>query len=289
MPIDVPESSAAPSGMANSLRAMLLGRILLLQVLCLFGGFRSSGAAATQLPLNAPIALSGSGIAAKVRSLDRDNREDFLVNEILMGNVPESWRRFVEVTVTRTNAGKVHRLTMAVAPDYLTVGTDADGWMTPLSPQAAERIAFLDSNYAYDSAKGHADKLATWLKGGTNRVLAVLAYHDSIALLNGKTFVSKAGGTWGRSHAMVKDLDEWFALAKAEDAEWENFSGLEGRVRFLLRKNPKKEILHTRQVEWNGLIHATAVNTPMEDAGYRYFGPRAYEKWISEWDVGHGE
>ena len=268
--------------MANYLRAMLLGRILLLQVLCLFGGFRSAGADSPPLPGSAPNVLLGSAVATQVRSLDRTRREDFLVAEILKGNVPESWRRFVDVTVTRTNAGSVHRLTMAVAPDYLTVGTDADGWLTPLSPQAAERIAFLDSNYAYDSTKGHADRLATWLRGGTNRVLAVLAYHDSIALLNGKTFVSKAGGTWGRGHAMVQDLGEWFALAKAEDAEWENFSGLEGRVRFLLRKNPKKEILHTRQVEWNGFIHAMAVNTAMEDVGYRYFGPRAYEKWVEE-------
>ena len=149
-------------------------------------------------------------------------------------------------------------------------------------PADVERIAFLDSNYAYDSAKGHADKLATWLKGGTNRVLSVLAYHDSIALLNGKTFVSEAGGTWGRSHAMEQDLGERFALAKAEDAEWENYLGLEGRVRFLLRKNPKREILHTQQVEWNGFIHAMAMNTPMEDAGYRYFGERAYGKWIGD-------
>ena len=149
-------------------------------------------------------------------------------------------------------------------------------------PADVERIAFLDSNYAYDSTKGHADKLATWLAGGTNRVLTVLAHHDSIALLNGKTFVSEAGGTWGRSHAMAKDLGDRLSMTKAEDADWENFSGLAGRIRFLLRKNPKKEILHTRQVEWNGFIHSMALNTQFEDVGYGYFGERAYGKWISE-------
>ncbi len=149
-------------------------------------------------------------------------------------------------------------------------------------PADVERIAFLDSNYAYDAAKGHADKLASWLKGGTNRVLAVLAYHDSVALLDGKTFVSEAGGTWGRSHAMVKDLGGWFPLVLSEDAEWKNYSGLGGRVRFLLRKNPGKEILHTRQVEWNGFIHAMLLGTPLEDAGYRYFGARAYSDQIGE-------
>lgn len=149
-------------------------------------------------------------------------------------------------------------------------------------PADVERIVFLDSNYAYESAKGHADKLTAWLKGGTNRVLSVLAYHDSIALLNGKTFVSEAGGTWGRSHAMVGDLGERFPLAKAEDSDWENYAGLDGRVRFFLRKNPNKEVLHTRQVEWNGFIHALAMQTTMEDVGYRYFGERAYGKWIEE-------
>ncbi len=149
-------------------------------------------------------------------------------------------------------------------------------------PADVERIAFLDSNYPYDSAKGHADKLAAWLKGGTNRVLAVLAYHDSVALLNGKTFVSEAGGTWGRSHTMVKDLGERFALTKPEDEEWENYSGADGRIRFLLRKNLKKEILHTRQVEWNGFIHSMVLNTALENVGYGYFGERAYWKWIAE-------
>ncbi len=63
-------------------------------------------------------------------------------------------------------------------------------------PRDVERIAFLDSNYAYDAAKGHAARLSTWLSGSTSRYLTVIAYHDSVALLNGKTFVSEKGGTW---------------------------------------------------------------------------------------------
>src|SRR5206468_3142138 len=64
-------------------------------------------------------------------------------------------------------------------------------------PAEIERIAFLDSNYGYETALHH-DKLAGWLKASDKHSLCVLAYHDDIALLNGKTFVSATGGTWGR-------------------------------------------------------------------------------------------
>src|SRR5262249_45635254 len=64
------------------------------------------------------------------------------------------------------------------------------------------RIAFLDSNYGYDRSLGHEQKLATWLKASDRHFLCVLAYNDAVALLEGKSFVSAAGGTWGRSHAM---------------------------------------------------------------------------------------
>jgi hypothetical protein len=47
-------------------------------------------------------------------------------------------------------------------------------------PDDIERIAFLDSNYAYETAL-HRDKLVNWLKSSDKHFLAVLAYHDDIA------------------------------------------------------------------------------------------------------------
>ena len=47
-----------------------------------------------------------------------------------------------------------------------------------------------------------------------------------------------------------------------------------------VNKNPEKKILHTVQVERNGFIHAMLTGTPYENAGYEYFGERAYLKWI---------
>jgi hypothetical protein len=148
-------------------------------------------------------------------------------------------------------------------------------------PAAVERLAFLDANYAYDATQGHAAKFAHWLSASEKHALLVLAYHDSIALLEGKPFVSEAGGTWGRSHAMLRDLDQHFAFTRADDATMKRAAALGGRVQFLLAENPTRSVLHTRLVEWNGFIHALLAGTAHEAKGYRYFGPRAYEAWMS--------
>jgi hypothetical protein len=147
-------------------------------------------------------------------------------------------------------------------------------------PDDVERIAFLDSNYAYDSARAHGDKLATWITASEDRYLTVIAYEDYIALLNGKTFVSEKGGTWGRSHTMRADLAAEFPFVSEEDADWERHTALDGRVKFFMRKNPAKAVLHTRLVEFNGFIHGLLAGTALENRDYTFFGPRVYDSWI---------
>jgi hypothetical protein len=149
-------------------------------------------------------------------------------------------------------------------------------------PADVERIAFLDSNYAYETAKGHGDKIAAWLEGAAERRLGVLAYQDYVALLNGKTFVSENGGTWGRSQAMLRDFAAKWTWVRNDEAGLQRHSALGGRVEFLLKENPEKAVLHTRQVEWNGFIHAMLSGTGRAGQGYVYFGPRAYGEWITE-------
>jgi hypothetical protein len=148
-------------------------------------------------------------------------------------------------------------------------------------PNEVERIAFLDSNYAYDEAQGHRNKLASWLQGSDQHHLIVLAYNDAVALLNGTNFVSAAGGTWGRSHQMIEDLGKEFRFTNQTNAEFEASTALDGRVSFLLKENPEKKIFHTVQVERNGFIHCLLQGTPNEGTGYTYFGPRAYTNWVS--------
>jgi hypothetical protein len=151
----------------------------------------------------------------------------------------------------------------------------------PAMPSDIVRIAFLDSNYAYDRALGHNAKLVQWLNASPHHCLCVLAYNDAVALLNGKSFVSAAGGTWGKSHAMQHDLAEDFKFTSQTNADFQRFSALDGRVQFILKENPERKIFHTVQVERNGFIHSMVSGTPNEAKGYEYFGPRAYSKWIS--------
>jgi hypothetical protein len=150
-------------------------------------------------------------------------------------------------------------------------------------PDDITRIAFLDSNYAYRTTN-HLAKLVGWLKASPEHRLCVLAYHDSIALLEGKTFVSAGGGTWGRSHAMLKDLEASFDFSSVERGNLKTHSALAGRVQFLLMKNPERKILHTVQVERNGFIHAMLSGTAAEGKGYEYFGERVFTNWIAPGD-----
>ncbi len=149
-------------------------------------------------------------------------------------------------------------------------------------PDDVTRIAFLDSNYAYNSTN-HLAKLTAWLKRSKQHRLCVLAYNDAVALLNGKSFVSAEGGTWGRSRAMLKDLGATFKFSNQQLGDGlEKVSALDGQILFLLKENPEKKIFHTVQVERNGFIHSMVFGTKNESKGYEYFGERAYVEWIQD-------
>ena len=146
-------------------------------------------------------------------------------------------------------------------------------------PGDVKRIAFLDSDYGYDS-KLHAEKIKSWLAASNDNRLCVLAYQDYLALLNGKSFVSENGGTWGRSHALLGDLGAQFQFTSRTNDGLETFSARDGQIEFLLKENPEHKIFHTVQVERNGFIQALLSGTADENKNYEYFGERAYTNWI---------
>jgi hypothetical protein len=148
-------------------------------------------------------------------------------------------------------------------------------------PDNIVRLAFLDANYAYDSARGHKEKIAAWLNASADHSICLLAYDDANALLDGKPFVSTTGGTWGKSHEMERDLAVEWPFTSRTNADFQIFSALNGRVQFLLRENPERKVLHTVQVERNGFIHALLTGTPCQNQGYEYFGTRAYSQFIA--------
>jgi hypothetical protein len=92
---------------------------------------------AAGIPPRPAAAPGGAAVMARVAALPPAAREEALAAEVLAGNVPDFWRRFVPVTV---RAGE-HTATVEAAPDYLAVGSDADFVRVPLTPQTAQRIA----------------------------------------------------------------------------------------------------------------------------------------------------
>jgi len=155
------------------------------------------------------------------------------------------------------------------------------GYLNAVSnvPPNIERIVFLDSNYGYTAA--HKDKLVSWLKASEAHRLIVFAYNDAAGLLDGKPFVSAAGGTWGRSALMLEQLGAELPFTATTNGNLHVHLALNGQLEFQLRENPERKIWHTVQVERNGYIHALLTGTPQAGKDYEYLGERAYEKYIS--------
>ena len=147
-------------------------------------------------------------------------------------------------------------------------------------PNNIERISFLDSNYGYDDKYGL--KILEWIKASPEHYLSVIAYNDSVALYNEKPVVSAKGGTWYRSKMMKDFLDDYFDFTSEEDNEFINYTALGGRIKFILKKNPDRLILHTVQVELNGFIQGMVSGTNLEGIGYKYYGQRAYSQFIQD-------
>lgn len=149
-------------------------------------------------------------------------------------------------------------------------------------PSYVKRISFLDSNYNWDNT-AYGAKLKKWLEASPDNHLSVIAYNDSIALLNGQPIVSATGGTWYRSRTMHKYLKEnlpslnWQA---SEDAEFVTYSADNNRIQFLLKQNPTKVIYHTVLVEKNGYIQSLLSGTSKEGQGYTFWGNHVYDNLI---------
>src|SRR3954453_9693538 len=70
-------------------------------------------------------------------------RDSFVVKEILSGNIPSFLKKFVRIDVRMTDSstGKKIKATYYVSPDYLSVGTNDDWARINITPNAAQKIA----------------------------------------------------------------------------------------------------------------------------------------------------
>ena len=162
-------------------------------------------------------------------------------------------------------------------------GSFVFGYLNTLDsiPAVIERIAFLDSNYGFDENSRQITLLDEWLRNHDQAVLTVIAYNDSIALLDGKPFVSATGGTWVRSRLMARRFAELTPMTERRDPQLRRFYGFDGRLQFILKENPERNIYHTVLVARNGLIHSLLAGTADDEKGYRFFGEPVYRRWIA--------
>ncbi len=145
-------------------------------------------------------------------------------------------------------------------------------------PAEVKRISFLDSNYGYDSS--YYPKFKDWLQNVKGAALNVFAYNDSIALLNGKPFVSATGGTWWRGHLMLRHFQEDNSFQKTTTDSIVIYKSENKHIQFFFKPNFNRGIYHTQQVELNGFIHSVFCGTKNDSKGYIYYGSRAYNESI---------
>ncbi len=145
-------------------------------------------------------------------------------------------------------------------------------------PGYIKRISFLDSNYGYDST--YYPKIREWILNVNGALLNVFAYNDSIALYNGKPFVSATGGTWYRSHLMLKHLEEDFSFYHVTTDSMKIARSKGNKIQFFLKYNLNRGIYHTQQVELNGFIHSVLCGTKYDSRRYSYYGRRVYDQFI---------
>jgi len=77
----------------------------------------------------------------RIRDLTRTEREAELFRQVMAGNVPRFLRTLAPVTVQETVNGTLYTLRYYVTPDYLSLGSDSDHMLMPMTPLLAQRIA----------------------------------------------------------------------------------------------------------------------------------------------------
>ncbi len=94
------------------------------------------------IPLRDPQALTGSQFAESVSNLDRPQRENAILSQLLQGNVPGFLRQLVPVTLNGVLAcGKNLAATIFVMPEYLAIGSDSNFLRIPMDLHTAKTFA----------------------------------------------------------------------------------------------------------------------------------------------------
>jgi hypothetical protein len=87
--------------------------------------------------------LTGTEFYKQAAAMKWASRDSLVTGEILAGNFPSFLKQFVpvNVSITDSTSRKTIQATYYVAPDYLSIGTDADWARVNITPMAAQQIA----------------------------------------------------------------------------------------------------------------------------------------------------
>jgi hypothetical protein len=94
------------------------------------------------VPPRAPHALTGSQFAESVSSMDRQQRERAILDQLSEGNLPGFLRKLAPVTLNgEVPRGETLNATIFVMPEYLAIGSDSDFLRIPMDLHTATAIA----------------------------------------------------------------------------------------------------------------------------------------------------
>lgn len=93
------------------------------------------------LPLRHDSSPTGSQFYSIIAPLSRTEREEVIFTNVMSGNIPNFLRRLDTIKTSKIINGILYTLEYYVTPDYLSIGSDTDYFLMPMTPILAQRIA----------------------------------------------------------------------------------------------------------------------------------------------------
>lgn len=133
------------------------------------------------IPQRPSAAPTGSEALNTIYSNKSINRDSYLLQQIIAGNIPDLLRSFVPITISE----KGNTLIYKVMPDYLAVGDNSDYIRVPLSGPESQKIAD-----AFDCILP-TPKMSDQIWKAATAKLAPQALSGSNSTIKGKTYTAK--------------------------------------------------------------------------------------------------
>ena len=95
-----------------------------------------------KIPIRPYFAMSGSEFAKYVSAMDKFQREQAILSQLTMGNLPDFLKKLKPVYLNDIlEDGKAITATIFVMPDYLAIGSDRDFLRIPMALSTAKEVA----------------------------------------------------------------------------------------------------------------------------------------------------